>query len=136
METIVSEPHDIASRVKAMNADRLVTFFAARRDYVSTKFMVGVGDSDFLVLIQNGLVTDVKKGPFVTPSYEFGISASSDTWNELWSPVPAVGKHDLISLLKLKLIFLDGDLHTFMSNLFFFKELLTSPRYMEEAHNG
>ncbi len=136
METIVREPFDTASRVRAMNVSRLVNFFAARRDYVSTRFMLSVGDTDYLLSVQNGLVADVKSGPFVTPSYEFRISASVVTWAELWSTAPAAGKHDLISLLKLRLLRLDGELHTFMSNLFFFKELLTSPRYFEEVHHG
>ncbi|PYE25489.1 putative sterol carrier protein [Paraburkholderia silvatlantica] len=122
--------------VPAMNTKHLAPFFAARSEYINSVFMIVVGETEFLVSIEKGQVTDVCQGPFVTPSYEFRISASDDTWAELWSQAPSAGRHDVISLLKYKLLRIDGNLHTFMANLFFFKALLTSPRYTTEANRG
>lgn len=136
MQAASREGTATAGLVPAMNTKHLAPFFAARGEYVNAVFMIVVGETEFLVSLQKGELTDVRQGPFVTPSYEFRISASDDTWAELWSQTPLAGHHDVISLIKCKLLRLDGNLHTFMANLFFFKALLTSPRYTTEANRG
>jgi hypothetical protein len=45
-----------------------------------------------------------------------------------WQPMPRPGWHDLLALTKRGEAVLEGDLHPFMSNLQYFKDVLALPR--------
>lgn len=104
-------------------------FFKRRAGFVSVTFLMGVGNEEYLVSIDKGRVGELKKGPLLTPSYEFSVRASAETWDAFWAAKPAPGMNDILALLKKGLMKFEGNLHPLMSNLFFFKELLASPRY-------
>jgi hypothetical protein len=103
-----------------------------RGHYVSLRFLVEIGDQAYLVDIDKGRVISVQAGPFVMPSWTFALRASADTWGRFFEAVPAPGYHDLFALLKAKLLRIEGDLHPFMANLRYFKEIFSAVR--EEMH--
>ncbi len=104
-------------------------FVALRGKYVTVTFLMAVSDDEYLVSIDQGAIREVRSGPLLTPSYAFGVRASKETWEAFWSPRPGPGMNDILGLLKKRLIKFEGNLHPLMSNLFYFKELLASPRY-------
>lgn len=99
-----------------------------RGRFVSTTFMVEIGDTQWMVRIEGGKVSSVAKGPFVMPSWTFALRASEDTWKVFWRDVPPPGFHDLMALIKKRLLSVDGDIYPFMSNLRYFKEALATIR--------
>lgn len=99
--------------------------------FVSVVMMVGVGPDLYRVTIDRGQVADVERGPFVMPSYTFGLHAPHEDWERFWSATPPPGWHDLFALLKRRKLRLEGDLHTFMANLFYFKGVMASLRARE-----
>jgi hypothetical protein len=108
-----------------VNADsRLVQ----RGRFVDTTFMIVVGDDSTLLRIQAGEVTKVTPGPFITPNYSFCLRASRDVWEKFWQPLPPRGFTDVFALVKTKLMQIEGDLHPFMANLFYFKDVIAAPR--------
>jgi hypothetical protein len=108
-----------------VNADsRLVQ----RGRFVDTTFMIVVGDDSTLLRIQEGKVTKVTPGPFITPNYSFCLRASRDVWEKFWQPLPPRGFTDVFALVKTKLMQIEGDLHPFMANLFYFKDVIAAPR--------
>jgi len=112
----------IAERV---NAD---TGLVRRGRFVNTTFMIAIDDACTLLRIQEGKVTGVLSGPFVTPDYSFCLRASRAVWEKFWQPLPPLGYTDIFALVKQKLMQVEGDLHPFMANLLYFKDVIASPR--------
>lgn len=108
-----------------VNADaRLVH----RGRFVDTTFMVAIDDGYTLVRIEAGRVTGVKHGPFITPNYSFSLRAPRAVWDTFWQPLPPRGFTDLFALVKQRLMKVEGDLHPFMANLLYFKDVIAAPR--------
>jgi hypothetical protein len=108
-----------------VNADaRLVH----RGRFVDTTFMIAVDDDYTLVRIDAGRVTSVTHGPFITPNYSFALRAPRAVWDRFWQPLPPRGFTDVFALVKQKLMKVEGDLHPFMANLLYFKEVIAAPR--------
>jgi hypothetical protein len=112
----------IASHV---NADaRLVR----RGRFVDTTFMIAIDETYYLLRIQEGRVTKVTPGPFITPDFSFALRASRGIWEKFWQPLPPLGFTDIFALVKQKLMRVEGDIHPFMANLLYFKDVLAAPR--------
>ena len=108
-----------------VNADaRLVQ----RGRFVDTTFMIVIDDDCTLLRIQEGKVTRVTPGPFITPDYSFCLRASRSVWEKFWQPLPPRGFTDIFALVKQKLMQVEGDLHPFMANLLYFKDVIAAPR--------
>jgi hypothetical protein len=108
-----------------VNADaRLVH----RGRFVDTTFMIVIDDAYTLLRVQEGRITQVKPGPFITPDYSFCLSASREVWDKFWRPLPPLGYTDIFALVKQKLMRVEGNLHPFMANLLYFKDVIAAPR--------
>ena len=95
---------------------------------VSLEFLLGVGNTDYLIRIEEGNVTGVRLRSLPIESGVFTIRAAADVWAEHWRPVPKRDYHDLFSMLSAGLAQLDGDITPLMQNLIYFKELIAAPR--------
>ena len=115
----------IDSIAKHVNADaRLVE----RGRFVDTTFLVAIDNADYLIRIEHGRVARITAGPFITPDYSFALRASRSVWDKFWQPKPPLGFTDIFALVKQKLMRVEGDLHPFMANLLYFKDVVASPR--------
>jgi hypothetical protein len=99
-----------------------------RGRYLSTVFLIEVGDTAWLVTVHAGRIEHVERGPFLMREWTFAIRASADAWRRYWEPVPAPGFHDLFALTKGGHARVEGDLRPFMANLRYVKDVLTLPR--------
>jgi hypothetical protein len=99
-----------------------------RGRYLSTTFLVEVGDTSWLVTVHEGRVARVERGPFLMREWAFAIRASAEAWRRYWEPVPAPGFHDLFALTKGGHARVEGDLQPLMANLRYVKDVLTLPR--------
>ena len=99
--------------------------------YLNTCFMISTIDNEYLVNIERGIVKNVEEGPFVMPSYIFKLTASKDEWFKFLQHTPQPGSHDIIAMLRRKVLKFEGDLHPLMSHLLYFKLLLASLRPTE-----
>jgi hypothetical protein len=103
-----------------------------RGRFVDTTFLVAIDDADTLVRIQEGRITKVTPGPFITPDYSFCLRASREVWEKFWRPDPPLGFTDIFALVKQKLMRVEGDIHPFMANLLYFKDVIAAPRRAEQ----
>jgi hypothetical protein len=99
-----------------------------RGRYVNTTFLLGIGDTYYLVRIADGRIVAVTQGPVVTPNYSFALRAPRAAWESFWQKVPAPGANDIFALFKRGLLVIEGDLHPLMANLLYFKDVLAAPR--------
>ena len=80
-----------------MNADANLV---RRGRFLSTTFLMEVGDQGYLVKIIEGRIVSVTPGPFVTPNYSFALRAPRDEWEMFWKKMPAPGHNDIFALFK------------------------------------
>ena len=99
-----------------------------RGRFVDTTFLIAIDETDTLVRIQEGRVVAVTRGPFITPDYSFALRASRAVWEKFWQPLPPLGFTDVFALVKQKLMRVEGDIHPFMANLLYFKDVIAAPR--------
>ena len=110
---------------KYVNAD---SNLVRRGHFVDTTFMIAIDDAYSLIRVEAGRVTKITSGPFVTPDYSFCLRASRAVWEKFWQPLPPLGFTDVFALVKQKLMQLEGNLHPFMANLLYFKDVIAAPR--------
>jgi hypothetical protein len=118
---------DLINRVSALRKadDRLI----AQGRLVRAKMMIEAGDQAAIVTIVDGSVTGIANANAnVMPAWTFALRAPAVEWAQFWQPAPRPGHHDLFALLRRKQLRLEGEIHPFMSNLFYFKALLALPR--------
>ena len=99
-----------------------------RGRYLTTTFLLEVGQTAWLISIFEGRVVSVTQGPFVMPSSSFALRASEEEWGKFWSDRPPPGSHDLMALIKRRVLKAEGNLQVFMANLRYFKEALAKLR--------
>lgn len=99
-----------------------------RGRFVTTRMLIEIGETSYLVDIAGGRVASVQRGPFVMPSWTFALRAPAEAWAAFLAPAPKPGFHDLFALVKKRLLRIEGDLHPFMANLRYFKEIFAALR--------
>ena len=104
-----------------------------RGRFLDVTFLVEVGPASYLIRIHHGRIESIDKGPLVLPRWTFALRASDETWSTFWTAVPPPGFHDLIAMLKIRVLRIEGDQHPFMANLRYFKDLLALPRARSEG---
>jgi len=104
-----------------------------RGRHVSTSFLLQVDQAEYVIQILAGRIVAVKKGPIPIADWVFALRASEAAWGEFLQPVPKPGFHDVMAMLKLKHLKMEGDLYPLMSHLLYFKDVLASVRGEEVA---
>jgi hypothetical protein len=113
------------------NLDELAsvdTWLRHRGRLLDVTFLVEVGPAQYLIHIHCGRIEAIQKGPLVMPRWTFALRGSEETWAKFWQPLPPPGFNDLIAMLKMRSLRIEGDQHPFMANLQYFKDLLALPR--------
>ena len=109
---------------------------ASMAQYLNTCFMISTTENEYLVIIEEGVVKNVEQGPFVMPSYVFKLTAPKNEWLKFLQHTPQPGSHDIIAMLRRKVLKFEGDLHPLMSHLLYFKLLLASLRPVENKNEN
>jgi hypothetical protein len=99
-----------------------------RGRYLTTVFLLEIGQAAWLISIYEGRIVSVTAGPLVMPSSVFALRASEEEWAKFWSSRPPPGSHDLMALIKRRVLKVEGNLQVFMANLRYFKEALAKLR--------
>jgi hypothetical protein len=99
-----------------------------RGKHVNSSFLLAIDSADHIVRVEHGRIASVTPGPFITPNYAFALRASREVWDKFWQPLPPLGFTDVFALVKSKQMRVEGDLHPFMANLLYFKDVIAAPR--------
>jgi len=108
-----------------VNAD---TGLVRRGRFLTTTFLLEVGETAFLISIFEGRIAAVTRGPFVMPSSVFALRAPAAEWEKFWSERPPPGSNDLLALIRRRVLKAEGELQVFMAHLRYFKEALAKLR--------
>jgi hypothetical protein len=99
-----------------------------RGRYLTTTFLLEVGQACWLIAIFEGRILSVTSGPFVMPFSSFALRTSEEEWEKFSSSRPPPGSNDLMALIKRRVLRAEGNLQIFMTNLRYFKEALAKLR--------
>lgn len=99
-----------------------------RGRFLSTECLVGLPGRAFRLRIAQGRIVHMDEAPRVMANWRFAYRATPEAWSAFWQPMPKAGWHDLLALTKRGAATLEGDLHPFIANLQYFKDLLALPR--------
>lgn len=99
-----------------------------RGRFLTTTFLIEVGSVPWLVNVSEGRIASVTRGSFVMLSWSFALRAPQAEWDKFWNADPQPGSHDLMALIKRRVLKVEGDLQVFMTNLRYFKEVLQKLR--------
>ena len=101
-----------------------------RGRYLTTTFMLEIGNEPFIVHVHEGRITHVASAG-VMPSWTFALRASQETWEKFWEAVPEPGYNDILALVRSGRMRLEGNLQPLMANLLYIKGVLASIRKTE-----
>jgi hypothetical protein len=96
--------------------------------HMNETFMLEVGETQYLVTVDRGLISSIEKGPFVMRPWRFAIRAKKECWDKFWQQPPAPGWHDLFALLRRGDVVFEGDQRVLMAYLLYLKLVLAIPR--------
>jgi hypothetical protein len=113
-----------------VNADAVLT---RRGRFLTTTFLLEAGATSWLIGVNEGRIVSIVRGPFIMPSWSFALRASEEEWAKFWAADPLPGSHDLMALIKRRVLKAEGNLQIFMSNLRYFKEALEKLRATQAA---
>lgn len=94
---------------------------------LTTAFLLGVGDAEYLVHVADGRLAAVERGPFLMRSWSFAVRAPAEAWARFWQPLPEPGYHDIFAMKKLGVARVEGDLWPLMAHLRYVKDVLAAP---------
>jgi len=130
---------DLVARMEALPA--LVNgdaWLVHRGRFLSTDFMIELGAIElgasefgaqtFHVSIAQGRIARLDRGPLLMRPWRFAIRGGAEGWRQFWRKVPPPQFHDIFALTKHEGFRIEGDLHPFMANLLYFKDVLAAPR--------
>lgn len=101
---------------------------ACRGRHLRTHCMVEIGTTQFLLRVENGRIVDCRSPLPLMSTWNFAIRGTARAWELLWRDPPLPGWHDLFALSKRGEMRFEGDLHPFLANLQYFKDVLALPR--------
>jgi hypothetical protein len=101
----------------------------SRGRFLDCECLLGPAGHAFHISIRQGRIIDLTPSPVLMRSWLFSYRASAAAFAEYWQPAPRPGFHDLLALTKRGDATLEGDLHPFMTNLQYFKDVLALPRH-------
>jgi hypothetical protein len=99
-----------------------------RGRFLTTTFLIGVGDAEYLVKVLEGRIAGVERGPFLMRPWSFALRAPAEAWARFWEPAPPPGYHDLFAMKKLGVASVEGDLVPLIANLRYLKDVIAAPR--------
>ena len=108
-----------------VNADQVLV---NRGRWVNLTFTLGAGETDYLITIEQGKITNITKRKLQTKSGQFSIRADVPSWRKHWQKTPQRDYHDIFAMLAKGLVTIEGDLVPLMRNLQYFKDLISKNR--------
>ena len=102
-----------------------------RGRYVSCTMLLEADDQRYRVRIVDGAIAEIATGGVLMADFTFALRAPRAAWEKFLQPKPPPGFTDIFALQRKKLLRIEGDLHPFMANLLYFKDVLACARQRE-----
>lgn len=102
-----------------------------RGRHITTDIVIEIGDLSYSIAIDHGRVAAIRRGPLIMSSWSFAVRGGEGAWRAFWLPFPPPHFHDLFALAKHGSFRIEGNFRVLMTNLLYFKGLISAPRTLE-----
>ena len=99
----------------------------------SERFLIGYGDEEFHVQVENGSIVRLEKGPFRMRPWRFAIRADQSTWAKFAERYPPPGFHDILAFHRYGHGCVEGDIAYLLTHLRYIKAVLALTRKQDEG---
>lgn len=99
-----------------------------RGRWASFTMLLGIGETNWLVAIDQGRITDCHPEDLRVSTCDFAILGTEDAWQKFWQAMPPPMHHDLHALIRAGKIRLEGDIDLLLGNMLYVKILLEQLR--------
>ncbi|MWA07032.1 hypothetical protein F8568_043185 [Actinomadura sp. LD22] len=89
---------------------------------------IDVGGERWYLTIEQGRIAEAGTEVPGGAQTRLSLSAGQEEWDAFWEAEPRPGHHDLMALLRRRVLTVEGDTHLFMSHLRYIKDVLEKPR--------
>ncbi len=90
--------------------------------------LLEVGSQSWLLPVRDGVIGTVRQGSAHLSPFTVALRAEAESWAVFMSPAPPPMHHDLFALIRAGKLRVEGDLHPFMTHLFWFKGIFAKLR--------
>jgi pimeloyl-ACP methyl ester carboxylesterase len=97
---------------------------ARRGQTLDADLLIEIGDKAWLAAIRRGEVQEVRRGPFVLPSFTLALRITAEGMACFLAPNPVPGWNDLLALRRQGALRIEGDTTVFFAHLAWFKGAL------------
>jgi hypothetical protein len=108
-----------------VNEDPVLRRWGRRLD---ADVLLEVGAGSWLLPVRDGAIGTVRLGPFHLSAFTVALRAEAEAWAAFLSADPPPMRHDLVALIRAGKLRVEGDLHPFMTHLFWFKGIFAKLR--------
>ncbi len=108
---------------RLVNADEALV---RRGRLVHAVLRLDVGPDPWFLHIEQGRIVSTE--PVADDTPRLRLTASREEWEAFWEPRPRPLHHDLMALMRRQVLTVSGDIHLFMSQLRYVKDVLEKPR--------
>jgi hypothetical protein len=98
---------------------------------LTATMLLDLGEATYLVHIAEGHITSVEPTPTVMPVWTFALRASRAEWEKFCAAHPLPGSHDIMALMRRRVMSAEGNLHPFITHLQYIKDVLATLRTEE-----
>ena len=104
------------------------TALVRRGRWLNAVMLLGIGQENWLVTIQEGRITGCKREDIRVSTCDFALIGTEDAWQKFWQPMPPPMHHDLHALIRVGKLRLEGDIDMLLGNMLYIKILLETLR--------
>lgn len=104
-----------------VNADPVLSHRGAGSTF---RVLLGWGDDQTLLAVDDGAIVSIQEGPFVMPQCDFALNGSIEAWRRFTASRPHPGDQDIFAFFRSGGITLTGDTRKFYAHLMCLKLLL------------
>ena len=92
------------------------------------RLLLGWGNDQYVIAVQDGRIADIRSGPFVMPQCDFALTGSAGAWQRFCAARPAPREQDIFAFFRSREILLTGDTRKFYAHLMCLKLMLNHLR--------
>jgi hypothetical protein len=122
------DPNEVERFRQAINSD---PEFSLAAQFMTKDALLGVGDSQCIVRVRDGVVTEIKLDPTFMDPWNFSIKAPAEFWQKFLQPMPPPFYNGLFAGMLRGTLKMEGDLEAAFAHFWAMTRMLDVMRQLQ-----